>query len=309
MIPTFYDEKKIGTIYMPRMAEIQAEAEKAGLRSFAEDKMKVALLIIDMQISFCHDLKVPDQLFVDGAQMDISNTIQFLFKNIEKITTVCASLDTHILYQIFYPMWWINEKGEHPAPYTIITVKDLETRVWKPIINPIWSIDYVKKLESEANKPLCIWPYHTMLGTIGNSLDPALYEVIFFHAVARKSQLKFEQKGIVPSSEMYGVFRPEVIVPNHSAGGFNTDFLNLLAKHDMVVGVGEAKSHCFLESVRQFTEFFQDQPDVLKKFHILEDCMSCVKHPTIDFESITNTEFEKFKQAGINITNSKDLVL
>jgi len=36
--------------------------------------------------------------------------------------------------QIFHPVFWVNETGEHPSPATNITPKDIEQGVW---INPI----------------------------------------------------------------------------------------------------------------------------------------------------------------------------
>jgi nicotinamidase-related amidase len=109
---------------------------------------------------------------------------------------------------------------------------------------------------------------------------------------------------------MYGILSPEVKIPKHKQGGFNTDFLNILMKHDKVYIAGEAKSHCDLESIRQIYEFFiNSDPSVLKKVFILEDCMSSVKHPAIDFEALTQIEFDKFKKAGMNIVKSTDITL
>jgi nicotinamidase-related amidase len=176
-------------------------------------------------------------------------------------------------------------------------------------VNPVWSIDYLENLEKHANKPLCIWPEHTMLGTPGHALSPALYEVCYFHAIARKSQISFQVKGDIPESEMYGVFKPEVDVPQNLKGGINTNFLKILDKHDKIVIMGEAKSHCVLESIRQLVTFFKDQPETLSKMYILEDCMSSVRHPMIDFEAIATAEFDKFKKQGVNIVKSKEDIL
>jgi nicotinamidase-related amidase len=107
---------------------------------------------------------------------------------------------------------------------------------------------------------------------------------------------------------MYGVFSPEVKVPKNPRGGINTIFLNLLGKYDKLLVFGEAKSHCVLESLRQLTEFFKDQPEVLNKMYIMEDCMSSVKHPSIDFEAIAKDSFAKFKKQGLNIVKSTDKI-
>jgi hypothetical protein len=37
--------------------------------------------------------------------------------------------------------------------------------------------------------------------------------------------------------------------------------------------------------------------------------MSSVQHPIIDFEALTQIEFDKFRSSGINIVKSTDLTL
>jgi nicotinamidase-related amidase len=308
--PAFYDEKNIGKLYVPNITKVKEEAARVTAKPSFKDKPgeKVAALLIDCQVDFC--LAPPiGNLYVDGAENDISRVIDFILDNTEKITTIYPTLDTHLVFQIFYGYWWIDENGKHPDPYTAITGDDLDKGKWKPVIDPIWSIDYVKNLEKQANKPLMIWPEHTMLGTPGHALVPALYEVCYYHAAVRKSQISFQIKGDVPETEMYGVFSPEVKVPKNPRGGINTGFLNILGKYDKLLVMGQAKSHCVLESLRQLAEFFKDHPEILNKIFIFEDCMSSVKHPAIDFEAIAKAEFGKFKKAGLNIVKSTDKVL
>lgn len=315
--PTFYDPTKIGTLYLPRLADIEAEAGKVSLPASATDRAgaKIALMLIDFQIDFCHKA---GSLYVDGAERDIENVINFILVNLDKLTNVFASLDSHLLFQIFYRTWWQLQNGEKPDIFTEVykeggsgpMAKSIENGDIRPVLDPVNSIGYTEKLMTQANKPLCIWPYHTMLGTPGQAMDPALYEVLAYHAFVRKTQLNFLQKGQIPQTEMYGILSPEVKMPNHPQGGFNTDFLNILMKHDKVIIAGEAKSHCVLASIMQIVEFFSaSDPDVLKKIYILEDCMSSVQHPAIDFDAIATAEFDKFRNSGINIINSTDLDL
>ncbi|MBN2532424.1 MAG: cysteine hydrolase family protein [Spirochaetales bacterium] len=306
--PKFYNDKKIDEIYLPRFGEIKEEAYKLDIKPSAKDKAgeKTAALLIDFQIDFCNKA---GSLYVPEAEIDISNSIQFILKNFEKITTVYPTLDTHIAFQIFYGLWWLDENNHHPAPFTIITKDDVEKGKYKPVVKPVWSLDYIKNLEDNANKPLCIWPEHTMLGTPGHALVPALYEICYFHSITRKSQTSFQVKGDIPETEMYGVFSPEVKVPQSSKGGINTNLLKILGTHDKIVVMGEAKSHCVLESIRQLVDFFQDQPETLSRIYILEDCMSSVQHPDIDFEAIANKEFDTFRKKGLHIVKSTDDIL
>jgi nicotinamidase/pyrazinamidase len=305
--PKFYNEQKIEEIYIPRFEEIKKEAlANNNIKSSSKDNEKVALLLIDFQIDFCNK---QGGLYVDNSGLDIWKTINFILTNLEKITTIYPTLDSHLAYQIFYGSWWTDENNNHPAPFTIISKDEIEKGKYKPIINPIWSLDYINNLAIYTNKPLCIWPEHTMIGTIGHALVPALFEICYYHALTRKSQTSFQVKGDIPETEMYGIFSPEVKVPKSSRGGINTGFLKILDTHNKIIIAGEAKSHCVLESIKQLVDFFKDQPETLKKIFILEDCMSSVKHPTIDFEKIANEEFDKFRDKGISIVNSTDNIL
>jgi len=307
MKPSFFDEKKIGQLYVPAIEKVKEEATRINVKPSVKDKPgeRVALLAIDCQVDFC--LAPPiGNLYVDGAEIDTFRIINFILNNMEKVTTIYPTLDTHLVFQIFYGYWWIDENGKHPAPYTAISSNDIEKGTYKPVIDPIWSLEYVKNLEKQSNKPLMIWPEHTMLGTPGHAIVPSLYEIFYFHAAARRSQISFQIKGDIPETEMYGVFSPEVKVPKNPRGGINTGFLNILGKYDKLIVVGQALSHCVLESLIQLSSFFKDQPEVLNKIFIFEDCMSPVKHPTIDFKTLSQIEFDKFKKSGMNIIKSTD---
>jgi nicotinamidase/pyrazinamidase len=303
MKPVFYDENKISEIYLPRLQEVKKEALKLDVKPAEQDRIRVAALLIDFQIDFCHQ---QGSLYVPGAEKDISHSIALLFNHFERISTIYPTLDTHLAFQIFYSPWWLDRENNNPAPFTIITLKDIDAGKYKPIVDPIWSVEYVRSLETRANKPLCIWPEHTMLGTPGHALIPALYELCYFHAISRKSQVLFQVKGDIPESEMYGVFSPEVRVPKNVRGNINSDLLRALDKHDKILVLGEAKSHCVLESIRQMVEFFKDKPKTLSKIYVIEDCMSSIKHPEIDFEAIAENELEIFRKKGINIVKSTD---
>ncbi len=301
--PSFYNPTRIGTLYHPDVATIAADALKANLTPAAEDKDNVHLVIIDMQVDFCH----PDgTLFVPGAVEDIQRTIEFIYNNAERITNITCSIDSHLPHQIFSPGWWVDEKGNHPAPFTLITYDDIKQGKWKPVVAPVKSTEYVKKLEADAKKTLCIWPYHTMIGNIGNALDPELWSAVFWHSMARKTQPTFLTKGSIPLTEHYSIIQPEVPVPNHPLGGKNKPFLDTLAEADIVLIAGEAESHCVLESVEDIVEDFGHKPDALQKIYFLRDCTSAVQHPDIDFHAIALQRFDEFKKDGVNFVDSTD---
>ncbi|RMG99961.1 MAG: hypothetical protein D6706_04725 [Chloroflexi bacterium] len=301
--PSFYNPSRIGTLFYPDIATIAADATAANLSPAAEDKQKVHLVIIDMQIDFCH---AQGSLNVPGSLDDIRRLIEFIYTHAERITNITCSLDSHLPFQIFHPAWWADANGNHPAPFTLITYEDIKAGKWRPLVAPVESTNYVKTLEEQAKKQLTIWPYHVMIGGIGNALDPELWSAVIWHSIARKTQPTWLTKGSIPLTEHYSIIQPEVPVPNHPLGGKNKAFLDTLADADVVLIAGEAETHCVLETVEDLVEDFGNKPDALRKIYFLRDCTSPVIHPEIDFHAIAERRFEEFARQGVHFINSTD---
>jgi nicotinamidase-related amidase len=303
MFPEFYDPTRIGTLFYPDVARIAADAVAAGLHPAADDEQDVHVMIIDMQADFCH---AQGNLYVPGAPADVRRTIEFIFRNAARITHITCSLDSHLPMQIFSPIWWVGRDGAHPAPFTIITMADVEEGIWRPLFEPEWSVAYVARLEQQHKKQLCVWPYHVQTGSVGHSLDPELWSAVFWHSLARRTQPHWLTKGSVPLTEHYSIIQPEVQVPDQPGGGKNQDFLDILAEADHIIIAGEAESHCVLETVEDLVEEFGDRPETLAKVFFLRDCTSPVIHPQIDFHAIALDRFAGFARLGINFITSTD---
>jgi nicotinamidase-related amidase len=213
--PSFYKPDRIGTLYHPDMSLIAAEAARAGLLPSAGDEKQARLLIVDMQVDFCHE---QGSLFVPGAADDIRRLIEFIFRNAPYITDIICTMDSHLPFQIFHPPWWGDEAGRHPEPLTMITLQDLDEGRWRPLVRPGYSREYVRQLEVESKKVLTIWPYHVLLGGLGNALDPELWSAVMWHSLARKSQPTWLAKGRVPQTEHYSAIQPEIPAPGHPQG-------------------------------------------------------------------------------------------
>jgi len=300
-LPKFYDSSQVGTLFQRGVGDVVDEARLLDLTPSSQDKKRVSLILVDFQIDFCHPTGT---LYVPGAEDDLRRTCEFIYRNVDKITRIHASLDSHLAYQIFYPTWWVDERGEHPDPFTMITSDDLKNGRWKSLILPAESLAYVKELEDKAQKNLMIWPYHTMIGSVGHALDPALFEAVQYHAAARKTQPEFMTKGTIPQTENYSILEPEVKVSSHPQGNLNTSFLDMVAQDDVIYVAGEAKSHCVLATVTSMMRYFKDRPEVIKKIRFLKDCTSSVQHPDIDFDAIADAELSKFEQDGLVLEES-----
>lgn len=301
--PSFYNPQRIGNLHYPDYGAIAAAANGANLPPATQDKQNVHLVIIDMQIDFCHS---NGSLHVPGSVGDIQRLIEFIYTHAGRITNITCSLDSHLPHQIFHAAWWADEQGNHPAPFTLISYTDIKAGKWRPLVDPVWSTNYVKKLEEQAKKVLTIWPYHVMIGSIGNALDPELFSAILWHSLARKTQPTWLTKGTVPQTENYSIIQPEVPVPNHPLGGKNKAFLDTLAAADVILIAGEAESHCVLETVEDLVEDFGGKPEQLQKIYFLRDCTSPVIHPDIDFHGLALKQFAEFARQGVNFINSTD---
>jgi nicotinamidase-related amidase len=299
--PEFYNPGRIGTLFYPDVATIAGAAGAAKLPPAAEDKTKVHLLIVDMQVDFCHER---GSLYVPGAKDDIRRLIEFIYRNADYITEITCSLDSHLPHQIFHPAWWVDSAGNNPAPFTIITADDVHKRKWRPVRHREWSLRYVEKLQADAKKELTIWPYHVPIGGVGSALDPELWSAVFWHALARGSQPNMWTKGSLPQTEHYSIVRPEVPVPGQPLAG--KEFLAMLRKRDYILIAGEAASHCVLETVEDLVEEFAGTPGMLSRLYILRDCTSPVRHPQIDFEALTAQRFAEFEKRGVHFINSTD---
>ena len=300
-----FDVADLGKNYDPRLEEFRTKGEQSKMPKASSDVTKTILLIVDMQRDFVH---ADGALSVPGALDDTSRLIDWIYKNAKDVTTICASLDTHKELQIFHPPWWKNiETGKHPDPFTSITFADIKNGKWQALVDPIWSVKYIEKLELNAKKNLMIWPLHCIEGTDGQKLVPALHEAIEFHAGARNTNPIFIEKGTVPQVEHYGIFASEVFFPKNSkASGLNVDTLDMIANYDRIYVAGEAKSHCVLETMKQMLAYFSNQSEVIEKIHFLMDCTSSVAHPAIDFETLAMAELKDMESKGVVMVNSTE---
>jgi len=274
--PSCYDPDRIGTLFYPDVAALAQEAARAGLPPASQDQQRIQLLIIDMQVDFCHP---QGTLHVPGAVQDIRRLVEFIYRNAGRISSITCSLDSHLPY--------------------------IGQGKWRPLLEPEWSTAYVQKLEEGAKKQLTIWPYHVPIGGIGNALDPELWSAVFWHAIARKSQPTWWRKGSVPKTEHYSIVQPEIPVPEVPEGE-RRSFLEDLEKGGAIIIAGEAASHCVLETLEDLVDEFADRPETLGKFFILRDCTSPVQHPDIDFAALTEKRFSAFEKQGIHFILSTD---
>lgn len=331
MIPEFFDRASVGSVwrvpYQQRAIEAEQWAKQHGIPPASNDQIRVCLLAIDVQNTFC----IPDfELFVGGrsgigAVEDNVRLCEFIYRNLGAITEIAPTMDTHTAMQIFHPIFWINESGEHPTPAaTLIPFEDVQKGVWR--VNPAvtaslktdydtlnnHALHYTKQLTDEGKYPLTVWPYHSMLGGIGHALVSAVEEAAFFHCIARKSQTNFEIKGNHPLTENYSVLRPEVLttVGGELLAQKNSQLIDKLLQFDAVIIAGQAKSHCVAWTIDDLlTEIQTYDPSLTRKVYLLEDCTSPVVVPgVVDYTEQADQAYDRFAAAGMHLVKSTDAI-
>jgi nicotinamidase-related amidase len=327
-IPNHFDPVKVGQVWRVRYRERSEDARKWAkeheVKAVSEDTFRICLLLVDVQNTFC----IPEfELFVGGysgtaAVDDNRRLCEFIYRNLDVITQVCPTMDTHHAVQIFHSIFLVNEKGDHPAPYTLISAQDVEKGIWKfnPKIAQSLNIDvaygqkflrhYTRKLKEGGKYDLTIWPYHAMLGGIGHALVSSVEEAVFFHGIARYSLPDFQVKGSNPFTENYSVLSPEVLDDDDGnlIAQKNTGFIGKLLEFDAVIIAGQAKSHCMAWTIDDLLREIESADKKLtEKVYLLEDCTSPVVIPgVVDYTEQADAAFQRFSDAGMNIFRSTD---
>lgn len=300
--PDIYKPDAVGTLYAPDLQQAYAAGQAmAHIAPAADDAQKTLLLLVDAQVDFVFPAPV-GKLPVPNAVEDTQRTIEWLYRNLKRVTHITYSLDTHVPQQIFYPTWWRDADGQPPAPYTLIPAEDVKAGKWVPQYDAEWSVQYVEKLEGSAKKQLMIWPFHTMQGTPGQGLVPALAEALMLHSGARRTQPTPVIKGLIPHTEFYSAVEPEVDYPGHPDSKVNQALLDQIKAHDRVYIAGQARSHCVLATLTSFISHLSDTPEHIAKLHLIDDASS----PISGFEESTQLALDGFAGLGLKRVKAAD---
>jgi nicotinamidase-related amidase len=327
-IPPHFDSEKVAQVwrvpYQQRAEDARKWAKQNKVPPAANDKLKICLLLIDVQNTFC----IPKfELFVGGrsgigAVDDNRRLCEFIYRNLDIITQICPTMDTHQAIQIFHAIFFVNQDGEHPEPFTLVSAKDVETDVWEvnPGVIKSLNIDssyskeflkhYTRFLRQEDKYNLTIWPYHAMLGGIGHALVSAVEEAIFFHTIARYSPPDFQVAGDNPLTENYSAIKPEVMhdFAGNQIAEKNSCLIEKLFKYDALFIAGQAKSHCVAWTIDDLLkEIRAVDSSLTEKIYVLEDCMSPVVIPNvIDYTDTAEEAFQRFSEEGLHVIRSTE---
>ena len=325
-LPPHWNADRVGEVWRVDYAARFEDAERwrleHALPPAADDRFRIALVVVDMQNTFCSP---GFELFVagrsgTGALDDARRVCAFVYGNLGSLTQIVPTLDTHQALQIFHRVLLVDPEGRHPEPFTLVSAADVAEGRWRidaPAasglgLDPDYAEEhlryYTETLEQGGKYNLTVWPFHAMLGGIGYALVSALEEAFFFHSIARYAPLDFQPKGDNPLTEHYSMLGPEVDVDREGEplGRRNQPLIERLLQVDAVVIAGQAKSHCVAWTIDDLLSdpTVQDR-GLEEKVYLLEDCTSPVVVPgAVDYSDEADAHFARFAESGAHLVRS-----
>lgn len=283
--------------------------------------MIIKLLGIDPQYDFCDvpekfqvkQVNIVDNseeliapaLPVPGAWEDSIRLAKFLRKAGHLIDEISITLDTHQLFDIAHPDFWLSDTNEKPAPFTEISHDEVKNGKWRAV-HPQFqdhALEYTKNLEDNGSFKLMIWPAHCLVGTAGHNVIQPIAKELQSWEQKYKSRVIYIAKGHNPLTEHYGPFKAEIPLAQDPTTTLNLNLIQNFESADLVLLTGQALSHCVGEGMQQLIDNFGEES--IKKLVLLRDTTS----PVAGFESIAEDMLEEMKKKGLQVVNSTDIVI
>ena len=270
-----------------------------GCPKMEEAEGGICLFIIDPQNDFHED----GSLQVTGANADSARIASVLDKYGHKIERVVVTLDTHHKMHIAHGCFWTNDKGESPNDLDGIRAADVQSKKWtarQPEMRK-WALEYCQRLEAGNRFTHTIWPEHCLLGSTGHAVSPRLLPSLQRWSENRKRSITWVLKGQNNRTEMYSALRAEVELDDDPTTKLNTDLIETLATHSLVMVCGEAKSHCVNYTMR---DLLGGWPSGRSKAELvlLNDCTSPVN--TLQAKTAADSFELDMRTAGVRVANS-----
>lgn len=249
-----------------------------------DDREVIRLVLIDCQQDFTCAGGVRYEPG-NGIENAAENICQFIYQNVGTISSITPINSNHFPFQIMFPAFWENEKGENPEPGTRIDGDDLNNERWKPVEevadwlskgDPDWLskqvLHYVDELEKK-DRQLIIKPEHCIHGTQGQAFNGCIDAARLFHGYVRNVQPEVELIDAHPLVESLSVFGP-LIQTRHDGvepiAWRNVPILRSFLRCDrlLVAGFNRVRN-----TVVELAEILEDDP-AFGKVHVLTDCVT-----------------------------------
>lgn len=253
----------------------------------------VALLIIDPQ----NDFHPGGSLGIPTADEDAERIAKLITTKLGDISNIIVTMDSHQRMHIAHGLFWKDESGKHPTPFTMISHADVVAGKWKASVEADQekALAYAEGLEAGGRFQICIWPEHCIIGTTGHNIRKCIMDAINLWAETTKKEVTWVWKGMNCYTEMYSALAAEVPVESDSRTLLNVSLVRFLSSHDSVLVCGQALSHCVNFTTRDLMDNYGDGDP--SKVTILTNATSAVP----GFESSAKEFLEDMKALGVQL--------
>ena len=200
------------------------------------------------------------------------------------------SLDSHQRLDISHPLWFFDENGRSPDPFSVISANDLESGRWHTRAEvEAYTLQYLKTLEAQGRYPHVIWPEHCLLGSEGHGVYPIIQEALH-HWSARPTRVDYIFKGQNPLTEHFSAVEAEVPDPLDPTTQTNHALLDRLKASEHIWVAGWARSHCVGNTL--YDLFRLGGTELARKTTLITDAMSDVPGFEAQGEEVTRRSVE-----------------
>lgn len=257
-------------------------------------------LLIDLQNDFCHP---NGSLFIPNSIVDNVNLEFFLKKNLLKINELFITLDTHWVYNISHPTFWLTANNRHPDPFTIVTLKSLHGGLIRPInLSQVERVERYLMFLSEKNIQHTIWPEHCLVGGWGQQLESSILSMLEkFQQVHHKAPVVVH-KGLNPYSEHFSALSAVLSDSKDLAMHSPQKLVQQLLNCDFLYVAGQSLSHCVAQTIIDLFNYISDK-NLMKKIILLTDCTSCVP----GFEDLSLSYLNLFSKWGVQLLSTREV--
>ena len=264
--------------------------------------LNVQMIFIDDQ----NDFTDPNgSLYVKGGDENVKRAAKMVERLKGKVSDIHMTMDSHHKVDISHPMWWVDQAGRHPAPFTMITPEDVETGKWRPhmMSGRERSLKYLKALRATNRYPHVIWPEHCLIGDPGHNIHPVLAAAVHQWEEERFGLSDVVTKGSNPWTEHFSAVQAEVPDPEDPSTQVNRGLIEALEKADVVIWAGEALSHCLANTFRDVVSNFSN-PAFVSKMILCKDGTSSVP----GFEKLGDDFIKEMLAKGMKISTTTDVL-
>lgn len=237
------------------------------------------LVAIDPQRDFCDKT---GSLFVQGAEEDSVRLAKFIDR--VPLDDIHVTLDSHHLFDISHPLFWVKSDGTMIDPFTPISLADVEAGTFRPINMGLMGMvkDYLTKLETNGRYAHFIWPNHCLIGSIGASVTDSVYEALCQWEKKNIAFVDYVTKGSNWTTEHFSAVMAQVPDPEDPGTQLNTKFIEPLAdpKVTEIYITGQALDYCVANTATDIADNFGDEN--IKKLILLTDTTSSVNAPGLE---------------------------